>query len=44
MLALLRQDDFFLSPCTFVRRIAIIDGKERRYRMVLLNSGNFCFQ
>ena len=30
--------------CTFARRLAIIDGKERRYRMVVLNSGNFCFQ
>ena len=32
------------SKCVFARRLAIIDGKERRYRMVLLNSGNFCFQ
>ena len=30
--------------CTFARRIAIIDGKEKRYRMVVLNNGNFCFQ
>ena len=30
--------------CMFVRRLAIIDGKERRYRMVKLNSGNVCFQ
>jgi hypothetical protein len=30
--------------CTFARRIAIIDGKEERYRMVVLNNGNFCFQ
>ena len=30
--------------CTFARRLAIIDGKERRYRMVVLNNGNFCFQ
>ena len=30
--------------CKFVRRLAIVDGKERRYRMVLLNSGNYCFQ
>ena len=30
--------------CSFARRLAIIDGKERRYRMVFLNSGNFCFQ
>ena len=30
--------------CTFVWLLAIIDGKERRYRMVRLNSGNFCFQ
>ena len=32
------------KQCKFVRRLAIIDGKERRYRMILLNSGNFCFQ
>ena len=30
--------------CKFMRRLAIVDGKERRYRMVLLNSGNYCFQ
>ena len=30
--------------CTFARRIAILDGKEKRYRMVVLNNGNFCFQ
>jgi len=30
--------------CKFQRRLAIVDGKERRYRMVLLNSGNYCFQ
>ena len=30
--------------CKFMRRLAIIDGKERRYRMVLLNNGNNCFQ
>ena len=30
--------------CKFMRRLAIIDGKERRYRMVLLNNGNYCFQ
>ena len=32
------------KQCKFVRRLAILDGKERRYRMVLLNNGNFCFQ
>ena len=32
------------KECKFVRRLAIVDGKERRYRMVLLNSGNYCFQ
>ena len=30
--------------CKFMRRLAIVDDKERRYRMVLLNSGNYCFQ
>ena len=32
------------KKCTFVRRLAIIYGKERHYRMVLLNTGNVCFQ
>ena len=32
------------KKCVFARRMAIIDGKEKRYRMVQLNNGNFCFQ
>ena len=30
--------------CKFRRRMAIIDGKHTRYRMVLLNNGKYCFQ
>ena len=32
------------NECKFRRRMAIIDGKHTRYRMVLLNNGKYCFQ
>ena len=32
------------NQCKFRRRMAIIDGKHTRYRMVLLNNGKYCFQ